>query len=58
MISQPAIEDKTMTLYLSQKRWGRVGLHFVAAVRGGHWGWHLAGIRREIECSWRITHQA
>jgi hypothetical protein len=39
-----------MTLYLSQERWGRVCLHFVAALRAGHWRWHLAGIGREIEC--------
>jgi hypothetical protein len=40
-----------MKLYLSQERWGRVCLHVVAALRAGHWGWHLAGIGREIE--WR-----
>ena len=39
-----------MTLYLIQERWGRVCLHFVAALRAGHWRWHLAGIGREIEC--------
>jgi hypothetical protein len=38
-----------MVLYLSEERWGRVCLHFVAALRAGHWGWHLAGIGREIE---------
>jgi hypothetical protein len=37
-----------MTFYLSQKCWGRSCLHLAAAFRGGHWHWHLAGIRREI----------
>ena len=41
-----------MVLYLSQERWGRVCLHLVAALRASHWGWHLAGIGREIECIW------
>ena len=52
------MENKTMALYLSQERWGRVCLHFVAALRAGHWGWHLAGIGREIECIWPQTHRA
>ena len=39
-----------MALYLIQERWGRVCLHFAAALRAGHWRWHLAGIGREIEC--------
>jgi hypothetical protein len=38
-----------MALSLSQERWGRVCLHFVAALRAGHWRWHLAGIGREID---------
>jgi hypothetical protein len=38
-----------MALYLSQESWGRVCLHIVAALRAGHWRWHLAGIGREIE---------
>ena len=46
------MEGKTMALYLSQERWGRVCLHFVAALRAGHWRWHLAGIGREIEFIW------
>ena len=37
-----------MTLYLSQKCWGRSCLHLAAAMRAGHWRSHLAGIRREI----------
>jgi hypothetical protein len=37
-----------MTLYLSQKRWGRSCLHLAAALRDRHWRWHLAGIEREI----------
>ena len=41
-----------MALYLMQERWGRVCLHFGAALRAGHWSWHLAGIRREIRCAW------
>ena len=44
-----------MALYLSQERWGRVCLHLVAALRAGHWGWHLAGIGREIKCIWPET---
>jgi hypothetical protein len=38
-----------MALYLSQERWGRVCLHVAAALRAGHWRWHLAGIGREFE---------
>jgi len=45
-----------MALYLSQERWGRVCLHFVAALRAGHWRWHLAGIGREIEWIWPQPH--
>ena len=45
-----------MALYLSQERWGRVCLHLVAALRAGRWGWHLAGIGREIEFSWPQAH--
>ena len=41
-----------MGFYLSQERWGRVCLHFVAALRAGHWRWHLVGIGREIEWIW------
>ena len=47
-----------MALYLSQERWGRVCLHFVAALRAGHWRWHLAGIGREIEYIWPQAHPA
>jgi hypothetical protein len=50
------MEGKTMALYLSQERWGRVCLHFVAALRAGHWRWHLAGIGREIEWIWPQAH--
>ena len=39
-----------MTFHLIQERWGRVCLHFVAALRAGDWRWHLAGIGREIRC--------
>jgi hypothetical protein len=46
------MEDQFMALYLSQERWGRVCLHFVAALRAGHWGWHLAGIGREVKIVW------
>ena len=49
------MEGKIMALYLIQKRWGRVCLHFGAALRAGHWGWHLAGIGREIKCIWPET---
>lgn len=44
-----------MAPYLIQERWGRVCLHFGAALRAGHWGWHLAGIGREIKCIWPQT---
>ena len=37
-----------MKLCLSQMRMGRVCLHLVAALRAGHWRWHLAGIEREM----------
>lgn len=37
-----------MTLYLSQRSWGRSCLHLAAALHHGQWRWHLAGIRREI----------
>ena len=47
-----------MALYLIQEHWGRICLHFGAALRAGHWGWHLAGITREIECMWPRTHLA
>jgi hypothetical protein len=30
----------------------------VAALRAGHWRWHLAGIGREIECFWPQIRQA
>jgi hypothetical protein len=43
------MEGKNMALYLCQERWGRVCLHFVAALRDGHWRWHLAGIGRDIK---------
>jgi hypothetical protein len=52
------MEGKIMALYLSQERWGRVCLHLVAALRAGHWRWHLAGIGREIESIWPQTCRA
>ena len=48
---------RATALESSQERWGRVRLHLVAAVRAGHWGWHLAGIGREIECFQQLTHR-
>jgi len=36
--------------WLAAGRSGRVVLHLAAAVAGGAWGWHWAGIAREI---WR-----
>ena len=47
-----------MALYLIQERWGRVCLHFAAALRAGHWGWHLAGSGREIEFIWSHPRRA
>jgi len=41
-----------MSLYLSQRCWGRSCLHLAAAMRAGHWRWHLAGIGREIHFKW------
>jgi hypothetical protein len=38
-----------MKLYLSQTRCGRMCLHLVAALRAGHWRWHLVGIERELQ---------
>lgn len=52
VISRSRMEVNIMTLYLSQKCWGRVCLHLIAALRAGHWGWHLAGIGREIGSIW------
>ena len=52
VMSRSRMENKIMTLYLSQKRWGRMCLHLMAALRAGHWGWHLAGIRREVKSIW------
>ena len=37
-----------MAAYLVQMRWGRALLHLAAALRAGHWSWHLAGIIREL----------
>lgn len=47
-----------MALYLSQEGWGRVCLHVASALRAGHWGWHLAGIGREIEWMWPHAREA
>ena len=41
---------RARALESSQERLGRMRLHLIAAVRAGHWGWHLAGIAREMEC--------
>jgi hypothetical protein len=47
-----ATQGQALALSLSEERWGRVFLHFVAALRAGHWSWHFAGIGREMECIW------
>jgi len=47
-----------MALHLIQESWHRVCLHFGAALRAGHWGWHLTGIGREIESIWPQTRRA
>jgi len=44
-----------MGLHLIQKNWGRVCLHVVAALRSGHWRWHLAGIEREMRSTCQIA---
>jgi len=31
-----------------QTRSGRALLHLAAALRAGHWSWHVAGIIREV----------
>ena len=45
---QELTEVKNMSLYLSQRCWGRSCLHLAAAMRAGHWRWHFTGIGREI----------
>jgi hypothetical protein len=45
---QKSTEIKNMSLYLSQRRWGRSYLHLAAAMRAGHLRWHFAGIGREV----------
>jgi hypothetical protein len=52
------MEGKPMKLYLSQQHWGRMCLHVAVALRAGHWGWHLAGIGREIKCIWPHSRRA
>ncbi|MBE0544387.1 MAG: hypothetical protein IH623_23850 [Verrucomicrobia bacterium] len=47
-----------MKLYLSQRCWGRSCLHLAAAMRAGHWRWHLAGIGREIHFTKPLTRRA
>jgi hypothetical protein len=44
-----------MSLYLSQRRWGRSCLHLAAVMRTGHWRWHFAGIGREIHFTRLLT---
>jgi hypothetical protein len=48
-MNQRAVKGETMSLYFSQQRWGRACLHLVAALRAGHWRWHIAGIAREMQ---------
>jgi hypothetical protein len=48
------MKDEIMALYLSQQRWGRVYLHLAAALRAGHWRWHLSGIEREMQWHYLI----
>ncbi len=52
-LGSTTLKDKTMTLYFSQKCWGRSCLHLVAALRAGRWRWHLAGIKRESQLAGR-----
>jgi hypothetical protein len=52
---QETTEVKNMSRYLSQRCWGRSYLHLAAAMRGGHWHWHLAGIRREMHFTKPLT---
>jgi hypothetical protein len=47
-----------MKLYLSQRSMGRSCLHLAAALRAGHWRWHLAGIRREIHFTRLLARKA
>ena len=44
-----------MSLYLSQRCWGRSCLHLAAAMRTGHWRWHFSGVRREIYFTKMLT---
>jgi hypothetical protein len=39
--------EQTTKIYLAQFAGGRMLLHFACLCRGGKWGFHLAGIRRE-----------
>lgn len=54
---QESTKDKTVSLYLSQRCWGRSCLH-LAAMRAGHWRSHLAGIGREIHFTRPLTRKA
>jgi hypothetical protein len=42
---QESTEVKNMSLYVSQRCWGRSCMHLTAAMRAGHWHWHFAGHR-------------
>jgi hypothetical protein len=45
-----------MAAYMVQFWWGRALLHLAAALRAGHWSWHLAGIIRELRIPAAIYH--
>ncbi len=52
------MNDKALKLHLSQSGWGRSCLHLAAAMRAGHWRWHLAGIGREFHFTPSPTRRA
>jgi hypothetical protein len=49
VLAVPAIHARTTLLFVSQAGCGRICLHLLAALRAGHWRWHLAGVGREME---------
>ena len=55
---QESTEVKNMSLYVSQRCWGRSCMHLTAAMRAGHWRWHFAGIEREIHFTKPPTRKA
>ena len=55
---QESTEVKNMSLYLSERYWGRSCLHLAAAIRAGHWRWHRGGLGREVHFTRPLTRKA